>query len=107
MFREPSLCRHVRRELLRKAALNLTLIIPVTVCHQISYVERYSRYMDDTEDAVALMLDNQSLVVSLQDRVTLGPDHVELSHKRHHRIVVFGFLNIPRKPIQVGEDREG
>jgi len=25
-FREPSLCRHVHRELLRKAALNLTLI---------------------------------------------------------------------------------
>ena len=44
-FREFSLCRHVRRELLRKAALNLTLIIPVTVCHQISYVERYSRFM--------------------------------------------------------------
>jgi hypothetical protein len=64
-------------------------------------------HMDDTEDAVALMLDNQSLVVSLQDRVQLGPDHVELPHKRHHRIVVFGFLHVPRKPIQVGKDREG
>ncbi len=43
-FREPSLCRHVHRELLRKAALNLTLIIPATACHQRNYVERYSRY---------------------------------------------------------------
>jgi len=45
-FREPSLCRHVHRELLRKAALNLTLIIPATACHQRNYVERYSRYTD-------------------------------------------------------------
>ena len=43
-FREPSLCRHVHRELMRKAALNLTLIIPATACHQRNYVERYSRY---------------------------------------------------------------
>ena len=43
-FREPSLCRHVHRELLRKAVLNLTLIIPATVCHQRNDVERYSRF---------------------------------------------------------------
>jgi hypothetical protein len=43
-FRAPSLCRHVHRELLRKAALNLTLIIPATACHQRNYVGRYSRY---------------------------------------------------------------
>ena len=42
-FREPSLCRHVHRELMRKAVLNLTLIIPATACHQRNYVERYSR----------------------------------------------------------------
>jgi hypothetical protein len=44
-FREPSLCRHVHRELMRNAVLNLTLIIPATACHQRNYVERYSRYM--------------------------------------------------------------
>ena len=44
-FREPSLCRHVHRELMRKAALNLTLIIPATACHQRNYVERYSRFL--------------------------------------------------------------
>src|SRR3989442_265036 len=44
-FREPSLCRHVHRELMRKAALNLTLIIPATACHKRNYVERYSRCM--------------------------------------------------------------
>ena len=32
-FREPSRCRHVHRELMRKAVLNLTLIIPPTACH--------------------------------------------------------------------------
>ena len=46
-FRAPSLCRHVHRELLRKAALNLTLIIPATACHQRNYVERYSRFRED------------------------------------------------------------
>ena len=45
-FREPSLCRHVHRELMRKAALNLTLIIPATACHQRNYVERYSRSIE-------------------------------------------------------------
>ena len=32
-FREPSLCRHVPREFMRKAVLNLTIIIPATACH--------------------------------------------------------------------------
>src|SRR5712691_4519267 len=43
-FREPSLCRHVHRELMRSALLDLTPIIPATACHQRNYVERYSRY---------------------------------------------------------------
>src|SRR5438093_3012468 len=43
-FREPSLCRHVHRDLMRNAVLHLTLIIPATACHQRNYVERYSRY---------------------------------------------------------------
>jgi hypothetical protein len=42
-FREPSLCRHVHRELLRSVWLDLTPIIAVTACHQRNYVERYSR----------------------------------------------------------------
>jgi hypothetical protein len=42
-FREPSLCRHVHRELMRKAALNLTIIIPATACHQRNYVVTYNR----------------------------------------------------------------
>ena len=33
-FREPSLGRHVHRELLRSAVLDLTRIIPATTCHQ-------------------------------------------------------------------------
>src|SRR5262249_21612752 len=43
MFREPSLCRHVHRELLRSALLDLAPIIYATACHQRNYVERYSR----------------------------------------------------------------
>jgi hypothetical protein len=42
-FREPSLCHHVRHELLRNALLDLTSIIPTTAYHQRKYVERYSR----------------------------------------------------------------
>jgi hypothetical protein len=45
MFREPSLCRHVRRELLRNAWLDFTPIIPTTACHQRNYVETYSRFI--------------------------------------------------------------
>jgi hypothetical protein len=33
-FREPSLGRHVHRELLRSAVLDVTRIIPATTCHQ-------------------------------------------------------------------------
>jgi hypothetical protein len=36
-FREPSLCRHVRHELMRNAFLDFTLIIPATACHQRNY----------------------------------------------------------------------
>ena len=42
-FREPSLGRHVHRELLRSALLDVTPIIPATACHQSNDVERYSR----------------------------------------------------------------
>src|SRR5262245_18775730 len=42
-FRAPALCRHVHDDLLRSALLDLTLIIPVSVCHCESYAERYSR----------------------------------------------------------------
>src|SRR5438093_4805247 len=44
-FREPSLGRHVHRDFMRKAALNVTLKIPATACHQRNYVERYSRFI--------------------------------------------------------------
>jgi len=43
-FCEPSLCRHVHRELLRSVWLDLTPIIAVTACHQRNCVERYSRF---------------------------------------------------------------
>src|SRR5262249_29143699 len=43
-FRAPALCRHVHDDLLRSALLDLTLIIPVSVCHCESYAERYSRF---------------------------------------------------------------
>src|SRR5262249_42438594 len=43
-FREPSLCRHGRRELLRNAWLDFTPIISATACQQRNYVETYSRY---------------------------------------------------------------
>jgi hypothetical protein len=44
-FREPSLCRHVHRELLRSALRDVTPLIAATACHQRNYVERYSRSM--------------------------------------------------------------
>jgi hypothetical protein len=48
-FRESSLGRHVPHALLRNAVLNLPLIIPVTACRQINYVQRYSKYIDDED----------------------------------------------------------
>src|SRR6266699_3578403 len=44
-FREPSLCRHVHRALLRSVLLDVTPIIAATACHQSNDVERYSRFM--------------------------------------------------------------
>ena len=44
-WRAPSLCRHVPRELMRSALLDLTPIIAATPCNQRNYVERYSRSM--------------------------------------------------------------
>ena len=45
-FREPSLCCHVHRELLRSVLLDVTPIIAATACHQRNYVERYSRSIE-------------------------------------------------------------
>ena len=44
-FRKPSLCRHVHRELMRNALLDLTSIVPTTAYQQSNYVETYSRFM--------------------------------------------------------------
>ena len=44
-FRKPSLCRHVHRQLLRNALLDLTPIAPATTCHQRNNVETYNRSM--------------------------------------------------------------
>ena len=49
-----SLCRHVRRELLRNAWLDFTPIIPATACHQRNYVETYSRCKGLVQCAVVL-----------------------------------------------------
>ncbi len=43
-FRQPPLCRHMRRELMRNAWLGFTPIIAATACHQRNYVERYNRF---------------------------------------------------------------
>ena len=43
-FRVRALGRHVRRAFLRNALPDFTPILPATACHQISYVETYSRY---------------------------------------------------------------
>ena len=42
-FRDPSLYRHVRRELMRNVLRDLAPTIPATACHQRHYVETYSR----------------------------------------------------------------
>ena len=44
-FRQPSRCRHVRREFMRNAWLDYTPIIPATACHQRNYAETYSRFI--------------------------------------------------------------
>ena len=42
--REPSLGRHVHRECMRNAVLDVTPIIPATACHQRNDVETYSSF---------------------------------------------------------------
>src|SRR5438093_4930048 len=42
-FREPYLCRHVRRALMRNVLLDFTPILPATACHQRNGAETYSR----------------------------------------------------------------
>ena len=44
-FSMPSMYRHVHRQCMRNALHNFTTIVPVTVYHQGSYVETYSRFM--------------------------------------------------------------
>ena len=42
-FSTPSMYRHMHRQLMRNALHNFTTMVPVTVYHQGSYVETYSR----------------------------------------------------------------
>jgi hypothetical protein len=81
-FRAPSLCRHVPHELMRNAALNLTLIIPTTACHQRNYVERYSRYR---------ATDKYLSLSRLNHRLPRGQTHPEIMQGtacRHIRLVL-------------------
>src|SRR6266849_9628058 len=44
-FSMPSMYRHVHRQFMRNELHNFTTIVPVTVYHQGSYVETYSRFI--------------------------------------------------------------
>ena len=44
-FSTPSMYRHMHRPLMRHALHNFTTMVPVTVYHQGSYVETYSRFI--------------------------------------------------------------
>jgi hypothetical protein len=45
MFRRPSICRQVHRELTRNELRDLTTIVHANVCRQKNYVGTYSRYI--------------------------------------------------------------
>jgi hypothetical protein len=49
-FRELSRCRHVRRELMRNALLDLPPRIPATACHRRNYVGTYSKSTGKSEE---------------------------------------------------------
>jgi hypothetical protein len=72
-FREPSLGRHVHRELLRGAVLAVTPIISATACNQSNDVERYSRFIH----YLWSIIDDSGFVVSsiLPSAVTLLSFH--------------------------------
>ena len=76
-FREPSMGRHVHREFMRSALLDLTPIIPATACYQRNYVETYCR--SNVELGMALALGKRICVVG-------GLEHVfhTLAHVEHY-----------------------
>src|SRR4029453_14696126 len=70
MFREPSLGRHARRELLRNAWVDLTPIIPAIACHKKNYVEKYSsskNFRRERSLSVAA-LHGKAMMVFVRDR---------------------------------------
>ena len=81
-FCEPSLCCHVPREFMRRAWLDVTPIIPITVCHQRNYVKRYSRSNMFTQPLTLsrLILFGEA---SLRHALTQYVAHVH--HERNHQ----------------------
>jgi hypothetical protein len=49
----PSICPHVHRQFLRNELHDFTTIVPVTVYHQGSYVETYSKFKHSKACATA------------------------------------------------------
>ena len=105
-FREPALCRHVHRELLRSALPDLTPIISATACHQRNYVARYSRFIIER-----LNLDLRQRVAAIGRRVNTlcqGEDGLQhqlaLFHVYHNFVLPHTSL---RQPLQVPEPTHG
>jgi hypothetical protein len=69
-FRKPSLCRHVHRELLRSALLDLTPIVPATAYHHRNYVETYSKFIFVyiTMATIAVLIGGVSLILGKQKK---------------------------------------
>src|SRR5713101_4087362 len=51
-FSMPSMYRHVHRQFMRNELHNFTTIVPVTVYHQGSYVETYSRFITNLRNGL-------------------------------------------------------
>src|SRR4029450_714697 len=86
MFRKPSLCRHVHRELLRSVLLDVTPIISATTCHQRHDVERYSTYK--LSDALS-SLARSSLVALSGDWQRSSSLLLARLHPRHTQHKIF------------------
>ena len=47
-------------------------------------------------------MEDESVIVSANDRMELGSNHVELADEGHDLLIAFGLLNVAGETIEIG-----
>jgi len=96
-FSMPSMCRHVRRQLMRNELLDFTIVVPTTTCRQRNYVKTYSRKhqgiaLDSRSEKAASIMASATPAASVRGTNTAAPEDSVVLTEAYYIFVPFLYI---------------